>query len=66
MQGLDGRTADLTAAQNGHTGIVKYLIEANANVNIKSSSGLTALIQVAQNRHTYTEIITHLTEPILI
>ena len=39
-------TALIFAAYNGHLEIVKYLIEADANVNEQTNDGFTALILV--------------------
>ena len=44
-------TALILAAQNGHGDIVKYLIEANADVNMQSEDGRTAFILAAQYGH---------------
>ena len=39
-------TALIFAAYNGHLEIVKYLIEADANVNEQTNDGFTGLILV--------------------
>ena len=56
----DGHTALILAAHNGHSYIVTYLIEANADVNMQFKDGCTALILAVQNGHS--DIVTYLIE----
>ncbi len=51
----DGHTALIEAARNGHTGLVRLLIEHGADVNHTTSFGTTALIYAAEKG--YKEII---------
>ena len=44
-----GSTARILVAQNGHTDIVKNLIEANADVKMQYKDSIIALISAAQN-----------------
>lgn len=46
-----GRTALMFAASNNHEEIVRALIDAGADINIKSSHGTTALMQAALEGH---------------
>ena len=45
----DGSTALIVASENGHTGIIKLLLECGANVDQKNSSGWTALMKASEN-----------------
>jgi ankyrin repeat protein len=47
-----GRTALIGAARNGHTEVVKLLLNAGANMEAKDTNGWTSLIRVAWNGHT--------------
>lgn len=52
-QNVSGETALILAAEEGHTDIVKLLIDAGANLNLQDMIvGLTALIAAAQGRYT--------------
>jgi ankyrin repeat protein len=51
----NGATALMMAAQHGHLGAVHTLISANADLNLKASNGMTALMLA--NRYRYKEII---------
>ncbi len=42
----DGFTAMMVAAQNGHCGVVRMLLEAKANVNIKNNVSNIILLMV--------------------
>ena len=48
----DGRIALIQAAQEGHVGVVKRLVEAGSNVNHRSHDGKTALRVAAVEGHT--------------
>ena len=48
----NGQTALHIAASEGHTEVVKLLLDAKAEVNAQSSAGLTALTMVASRGHT--------------
>lgn len=48
----NGNTALTLAAANGHSDVVKMLIDSNANVNLASKSGNTPLHHAAANGHT--------------
>ncbi|MBD5164387.1 MAG: ankyrin repeat domain-containing protein [Helicobacter sp.] len=48
----NGSTALMNAAMNGHTEIVKELIDKEAGVNIQKVNGLTALMYAAASGHT--------------
>jgi len=41
----------IMASKNGHQEIVQTLLEANADVNAKTSNGATALMLASQNHH---------------
>ena len=56
----DGWTALMHAARDGHTEVVKTLIEIGANINIQNDNGDTALILAA--RRGLTEIVKILVE----
>ena len=60
MQNKDGHTALIIAVQDRHIDVLKYLIEANANVNMQIKDGSTACILAAQNRHI--DVVNYLTE----
>lgn len=42
----------MEAAQEGHVGIVKFLIERGANIHADTSTGDTALTYACANGHT--------------
>ncbi len=46
-----GETALIKAARNGNLEMVIKLLSANANVNVKSQRGITALTEAAQGQH---------------
>ncbi|GBG33922.1 Ankyrin repeat and KH domain-containing protein 1 [Hondaea fermentalgiana] len=43
LQGIDGRTALMTACRHGHSAIAQLLIERDAKLNLKDNQGKTAL-----------------------
>ena len=50
----DGKTVLVYSAEEGHTEIVKLLLEVGADVNAKDDSGRTALMNTAFGGHTDT------------
>src|SRR5205814_7283 len=46
-----GRTALDSTAENGHLAVVKLLLKAKADVNVKDKHGETALYRAAKNGH---------------
>jgi ankyrin repeat protein/23S rRNA U2552 (ribose-2'-O)-methylase RlmE/FtsJ len=50
-QGSRERTALYGAAKNGHEAVVKLLLEAKADVNVKDNDGWMALHEVAESGH---------------
>ena len=53
----DGNSALILASENGHTGIVKLLLQCGANVYHKNSSGWTALMKASETGDSKLEII---------
>ena len=53
----DGNSALIIASENGHTGIVKLLLECGANVDHENSSGWTALMKASETGDSKLEII---------
>ena len=53
----DGNSALMVASENGHTGIVKLLLECGTNVDHKNSRGWTALMKASEKGDTKLEII---------
>jgi ankyrin repeat protein/GTPase SAR1 family protein len=53
----DGNTILIIASENGHTGIVKLLLECGANVDHKNLRGWTALMKASENGDSELEII---------
>ena len=53
----DGNPALMIASENGHTGIVKLLLQCGANVDHKNSRGWTALMKASENGDCKLEII---------
>uniref|UniRef100_A0A0G4FF66 Uncharacterized protein n=1 Tax=Chromera velia CCMP2878 TaxID=1169474 RepID=A0A0G4FF66_9ALVE len=51
-QDENGMTALLWASLNGHTDIVRLLVDAKANVDIQDQPGMTALMGASVNGHT--------------
>lgn len=50
--GIRGETALIAAAREGHTPVVKYLLEqGGADPNIRDAEGWTALMEAAANGH---------------
>ncbi|XP_059892435.1 ankyrin repeat and SOCS box protein 3-like isoform X2 [Gadus macrocephalus] len=45
----NGQTAVFMAAAEGHTDVVKLLVTAGANINVKDASGLTPLLAAVSN-----------------
>ena len=49
----EGKTALILAAQNGHTNVVRILVnDGGAHVNVQDGTGMSALHWAAQNGHT--------------
>ena len=42
----------MLASKNGHTQIAKQLLKADADVNIQTKNGVTALMLASKNGHT--------------
>ena len=55
MKDNENNTSLIFSSHNGHTEIVKKLLEKNANISIKNSSGNTALILASKGG--YVEIV---------
>lgn len=49
---LGASTPLMEAAQEGHLELVKYLLQANANVHAQTQTGDTALTYACENGHT--------------
>uniref|UniRef100_A0A0G4ID66 Uncharacterized protein n=1 Tax=Chromera velia CCMP2878 TaxID=1169474 RepID=A0A0G4ID66_9ALVE len=50
-QDENGKTALMGASENGHTDIVRLLVDAKANVDMQDKNGQTALILASENGH---------------
>ncbi len=60
LEGARGMTSLMMAARNDHPELVKFLVENEADVNLKAKDGSTALSYA--NEEGYTEIVNYLKE----
>ncbi len=51
MQNNDGLSALMIASENGHSNVIKVLIEKGAQVNMQNNDGLSALMIASENGH---------------